>query len=207
MKLPCRLPRPAPTLSSKTRAGLKTRSAGLARSGEKRGSIAHLLYNLDAHLYAKPAEAKPWHERVVAILGYEAYVKEAEEQASALYRMLPRISTFVLQEQTEFTALYQLAAQYAIYLGYRLEEVQEQLKQERDLAADHETLVAARTAERTALVNELTAERTKTKAALAALTKRQEELFRITKQLGEAQDALVSLEEKLRILELSFVKP
>jgi hypothetical protein len=181
---------------------------GLLRDpGEKQTSVAHLLYNLDANLYAKPGDRKAWHERVVAIIGMINYVHEAEAQAAALERIAPRVRTLVGDEQLAFEEQYQELIEYALYLAFRLEDVQQQLKEQVELREQHDTLVKARTSERDNLVNELNDERTKTKAALDALQKRQEELFSITKKLGEAQDALVGLEEKLRELELSFVKP
>ena len=57
-----------------------------------------------------------------------------------------------------------------------------------------------------ALENKLAEVTKNTKAALTDLANKNGELFQITKQLGEAQDALLGLEIRLRDLELGKVQ-
>ncbi len=106
------------------------------------------------------------------------------------------------EEQRIFKADYQSYVLEVIKLARFLETRIEEVKAQTVLKNDHTAQLAVRVAERDAQKLRLDAVTATAKIALQNLDLKVDELFQITKQLGDAQDALVGLEAKLHQLEL-----
>jgi hypothetical protein len=143
-----------------------------------------------------------WHARVAAIVGLEAYAAAAEAQANNLNQIAQLLRSQIFDEQSNFEKEYQDIVQATIALaidwGVRVAQVNEI----RELRNRNNQQLMDRLAEQTKYENQLKVVTAAAKAATDKLALKVNELFQITKQLGEAQDALIGLEVQLREMEL-----
>jgi hypothetical protein len=143
-----------------------------------------------------------WHQRVAAIVGLQAYIGAAEAQATEFSLLAPMLRTRMIEEQnvffTEYQAIVEFSIDLAVQVGQRELEVaeQEQLKK-----AWEDELKKQLTAQKE-LEEKLAINTAKAKASLDSLNSKVDELFQVTRKLGEAQDALLGLELQIRDLEL-----
>ena len=144
-----------------------------------------------------------WHLRVAAIVGLENYVPTVEAQASELSKMVQRLQDDLVKEQGYFESEYQAVVLQALFLAGQVDIRQAEILEQKLLLDTHKNQVAIRTGERNALKTDLDNAAATAKTALEKLAVRVDELFAITKELGEAQDALLGLELRLRDLEFS----
>jgi hypothetical protein len=175
--------------------------------GEKARKIAHILYHIDAHRHAARDQAtvdarRAWHTRVAGIVGLQEYVRAAEAQASEFTEAAQRLLSVITEEQGAFEAQYQALVQRVQFAYTQWLTLDAAFKVQDTITKDNERLKAERETERDNLRTALTAAIADTKAALERLQKDQGQLFRIQKQLRDAQAALMSLEIELRRLEL-----
>jgi hypothetical protein len=180
-------------------------AAGADPAGEKARKIAHLLYHIDGWRYADPKLAdarKAWHTRVAAIVGLPAYIRAAEAQATEYAEAAQRLTALITDEQSAFEAAYQAQLQRILFLFSQWLALDAQLKAQNVITAENVRLMDERKTERDNLLKELAQARIDAQAALARLTKTQQDLFAIQKDLRDAQEALLVLEKELRKLEL-----
>ena len=200
--------------------------------GDKKDKIAHLLYHLDAHLGGTQAsrnawfsyfvtsdagdkgQALPpydvalsgkraeWHSRVVAIVGFETYITAVEAQAAELQKTADRLRGYLLDEQNKFERRYQTIVQETLAVARLLFVRQSEVKEQEALFQEAVKNLTIRMAEQNDLEIALASVTVTAKKSLEELETKVDELFQITKQLGEAQDALIGLESRLRDLEL-----
>ena len=179
-------------------------AAGGDPAGEKARKIAHLLYHIDGWRYAdaRAAEArKAWHTRVASIVGLPAYIRAAEAQATEYAEAGQRLTALITDEQSAFEAAYQAQLQRILFLFSQWLALDAQLKAQNVITAENVRLMDERKTERDNLLVELGKAREDAKTSLAKLTKTQQELFAIQKDLRDAQEALLVLEKELRKLE------
>lgn len=144
-----------------------------------------------------------WHKRVVAVVGLEGYVPVVEAQATEINQQVQEIKKRISEEQKHFGSEYQEVVLKAFKLASKSEELEGDVARQEAIKATGEKQLKARLAEKAKLEAELEDATAKTKTSLNLLGEKVEELFQITKQLGEAQDALVGLEIRLRELEIT----
>jgi hypothetical protein len=147
-------------------------------------------------------ERAEWHRRVAAIVGLEAYVKPIEEQASELAMMTVRLRPLVAEEQTYYEKQRQDYIFWLIELNSQIDRRLRINKEEEAIKAKWTVDSTSRENERIALQKDLAKEQADAKTALTDLEKKVQELFLVTRKLGEAQDALLGLELQLREIEL-----
>lgn len=147
-----------------------------------------------------------WHQRVVAVVGLEGYVPVVEAQASEIAQQVQEIKKRITEEQKHFESEYQKVVHDAFQLATNREIRQAEVKELERRKTEAENQLKDRLAEKAKLEAELANATAVTKKSLDLLAEKVEELFTITKQLGEAQDALVGLEIYLRDLELDPAK-
>jgi hypothetical protein len=178
---------------------------GLAVSDKAR-KIAHLLFHLDANRHfdanAK-AEREAWHTRVATIVGLKEYVSAAEAQATELAEGAQRLIAAITEEQGAFEDQYRSLVQRSESLYSDYMTLNNQLKQQQTITAENVRLLKERETERDNLKKELENARESSKEALARLKATQDNLFKIQKDLRDAQQALFNLEKELQKLELS----
>lgn len=173
--------------------------------GEKARRIAHVLYHIDAHRWYDPAVAedrKAWHTRVATVVGLTEYVRAAELQATEYTEAANRLLAVITEEQSKFESDYLAKQQRALFLYSQWATVDAQLKQQVAITDENKRLLAERTTERDKLKEALIKGQEDAKEALVKLTESQVKLFKIQKDLRNAQAALLSLEKELRKLEL-----
>lgn len=179
-------------------------SASADSAGEKARKIAHLLYHIDGWRYADPksaADRKAWHERVATIVGLPAYVYAAEAQATEYAEAAQRLVAVITEEQSTFEAEYQAQLQRVLFLYGQWLALDSQLKAQQAITAENVRLMNERKTERDNLRQELEQAKENAKQALAKLAQTQQDLFTILRQVRDAQEALLVLEEQLRTLE------
>lgn len=147
-------------------------------------------------------ERAEWHRRVAAIVGLEAYVKAIEAQASELAMITTRLRPIVAEEQGYFLKNREEYITWLIELNKQVDGRLRVEKEEKDLNDKWKTDLASRQGEEQALRNDLSKAQMEAKTALTDLEKKVQELFLVTRKLGEAQDALLGLELQLREIEL-----
>lgn len=182
-----------------------TNGSQVTPESEKARRIAHLLYHIDAHrAYDQNArEARSqWHTRVSMIVGLPEYVRAAEAQATEYVEANNRLMAVITEEQSSFEAEYQTRVQRAAFLNSQLASVEAQLKQQNAITQENDRLYKERVTERDNLKTELAKAIEDTKSALDKLKDSQSRLFKIQKDLRNAQEALLTLEKELRRLEL-----
>jgi hypothetical protein len=143
-----------------------------------------------------------WHQRVVAVVGLEAYVAAVEAQASQLNQIQQQLQSRIRDEQSQFEKQYQDEVDRCKTQAKNLDELLQALAKKNVEKAARTAELTNREAEKADLENKLAAATAAAKKALQDLEMKVDELFQITKQLGDAQDALVGLEIDLRNLEL-----
>lgn len=165
-------------------------------------------------LYKQRSE---WHQRVAAVVGLIAYVTAAEAQATELAAITVRLKPRVLEEQSYFEKERQDLIYWLVELNTVLEQRRAVDKRQNELKNEHQILLDQRIGEQKALDKDLrkaqgdparpsrdniSGKALDAKTALLDLDKKVDELFKVTKKLGEAQDALLGLELQLREIEL-----
>lgn len=145
---------------------------------------------------------KLWHQRVAAVVGLKDYVLVVEAQATRLNKIRWEIDARIKQEQGVFEKEYGDIVDYTVKMAIDLEIVLGEKKDKEKNREDAARQLAARLVELKDLEDKLVATTAQTKKVLQALDVKVDELFQITQVLGDAQDALVVLEAKLRALEL-----
>ncbi len=186
-------------------AALPTGRTGKDSTLGKTRKIAHLLYHIDAdrHLLADAAaDRKAWHERVAVVVGLPEYVRVAEAQASEYAEAGDRLISAITDEETTFRDQYQAAEQRARSLQSRYEALDSELKDQQAITAENVRLKNERETERDALKKDLLKAQEDAKTALDKLKNTQARHFTITKQLRDAQEAILQLEQELRKREL-----
>ena len=145
-----------------------------------------------------------WHQRVVAIVGLEEYIFAVQDQARELHEMGIRLKPFIEIEQTNFLKERQDLIYWTIELFSQLEDQKFQLKEHELIKQESMAQLEARVTEQKNLETELASLQNETKIALSSLEAKVSELFDVTKQLGDAQDALLGLEIQIRSSEKPF---
>jgi chromosome segregation ATPase len=140
---------------------------------------------------------------VAVVVGLESYVGAVESQATQFRSMAEQLRARIGDEQRPFLVEYQDIAQHAKMLAEQLEIAQADQKAKAQLLDDYKNQLRIRNAEKDALIKQLGSVTDATKKALANLDAKFDELFQISKQLGEAQDELIRLENKLHEVELA----
>jgi len=143
-----------------------------------------------------------WHQRVAAVVGLQMYAPVVEDQASKLNRIARDIATRISGEQTLFKTEYQNVVLEIQALSDRLDIRQEELKDQQDNLRKAKAKLETELSHLKEQEDFLAASTAKARTALTSLENKVDELFQITQTLGNAQDALVGLEIKLRELEL-----
>jgi hypothetical protein len=148
-------------------------------------------------------ERAEWHRRVAAVVGLETYVKSIEAQAGELANTTHKLHGIIAQDQSYFEKERE---EYIFYLTQLNARIENSLVRDRDAAALKDKWTVdrdARNGERDALRADLKDKQGKAKTTLVDLDKKVQELFLVTRKLGEAQDALLGLELQLREIELT----
>jgi hypothetical protein len=148
-----------------------------------------------------------WHKRVAAVVGLEAYVDAVEIQATNLNRMIPFLRSRIIEAQGSFEEEYQSVVLRTLYFARLLNVREAEVKEQTAIRDDKAIQLKVRLDEQKVLEDELAKVTEVAKKATDKLTVKADEVFRITKQLGEAQDALIGLEEQLRTMETGGPKP
>jgi hypothetical protein len=165
----------------------------------KRRMIAHLLYNLSAD--------PEWHRRVMALVGLERYVEEADGQALELRKMVARINSAALDEQNGFEAEFLRQRDRLLILSQMVERQQVALKNLQDLhARQQKDLIAPLRDRRGKLEKELEDQQNMTRKVLIDQDDLETKLFRIHAQIGELLTKNEKLERELRLMELGPVR-
>jgi hypothetical protein len=142
-----------------------------------------------------------WHKRVAAVVGLEAYVDAVEIQATNLNRMIPFLRSRIIEAQGSFEEEYQSVVLRTLYFARLLNVREAEVKEQTAIRDDKARQLKVRLDEQKVLEDELAKVTEVAKKATDKLAVKADEVFRITKQLGEAQDALIGLEEQLRTME------
>jgi hypothetical protein len=165
----------------------------------KRRMIAHLLYNLSPD----PA----WHQRVMAVVGLERSVEEADSQAQELDRMRVRVNGAALDERNNFAAEYLRQRDRILILSQMVERQRVALKNLEDLHERQKTgLIAPLKERKVKLEKELDDQHADTKKVLTRQDELESQLFRIHSQIGELLTKNEKLERELRLMELGPVR-
>jgi len=143
-----------------------------------------------------------WHNRVAAVVGLQAYGLIVDEQATQLQRIADDVATRMSAEQDLFTKEYQDVVRETIALAGILDVRQGEQKREEDKLVISKAQLDKELVEQKKQEDILAASTAKARVALTSLEAKVDELFQITQALGNAQDALVGLELKLRDLEI-----
>ncbi|MCE9532506.1 MAG: hypothetical protein K8T89_15505 [Planctomycetes bacterium] len=143
-----------------------------------------------------------WHKRVAAVVGLEAYSPVVEAQASEMIRLLGHLQARIVEEQSHFEKEYQDIVLQTLYLANQLDIRLKEVDRHAILRDEQKTQTKIRSDEQKELEAQLVAKTGVAKTATEQLEAKVDQLFQITKQLGEAQDALIGLEVKLRDLQV-----
>lgn len=165
---------------------------------EKRDAIAHLLFNLGQP--DDDAQAK-WQQRVVAVIGLQAYTDEVNRQASALREMTLRVQTAMAQDRSAFEVKHNQMVEALKVLAERIDDRKLDLQNQKAAVEDHKNLVTKRTAERDRLKQVLEDARVATKEALAKQAAEEKRLFDAQGDLADGQQLNEKLEREIRRLE------
>ncbi len=150
-------------------------------------------------VYKQRAE---WHQRVAAIVGLKAYVPAIEAQATELSQITARLKPIIHREQGYYENERQAIVFRLLELNDRLEDLRRIYGEQEALKKEQEQQLELRQTEEAKLRQDLAKAQSEAKIALQKLDKKADELFKVTKKLGEAQDALLGLELQLREIEL-----
>ena len=160
----------------------------------KRQAIAHLLYNLS------PESA--WHDRVRAVVGLIEYAREAESQAAALEEMTRQVELAMADEQTTFERAYASWVLRLRYLGDQIDQLQHDLKIQKDLAEAHRVLVKSREADVKDFTTRVATAQSNLRMALDKQRGIEKKLFETRKDLDDKVRENLELEKQIRDLEL-----
>jgi len=159
-----------------------------------------LTLNPPDEIFAK--NRTEWHKRVAAVVGLESYVPIIEEQASQLYDLRQRVNGRIKEEQTHFENEYQGVILQTLYLAAQLELRKPEVVRNERLRDEQKAITRERKVERDKFDSDLKDITSKAKIATEKLDLKVQELFEITQKLGDAQDALIGLEVRLREMQL-----
>lgn len=161
----------------------------------KRRDIAHLLYNLN------PTGDANQHARVLAVIGLEAYTREASAQAANLVQMGNRVQSGLDDEQAAFVRRYEALIPDLNLLSGRLKATEARLQEQKKLIAQHQGLLNVRKAEVAELNQQLDKATKEAAAEMVALAAIQKQLFDLQRELANVLDANGGLERKIRGVE------
>lgn len=176
-------------------------------AAEKARRIAHLLYHIDGWRHgvndqAVAADHKAWHQRVVAVVGMPEYIRAAETEATEYAEDTQRLLAAITEEQSTFEAEWQALVQRVQGLYAQWLALDDQLKAQNTITMENERLYNERMTERNDLKVALEKAVQDAKAALDRLQANQDRLYKIQKDLRNAQAAILAMEKELRRIEL-----
>ena len=145
---------------------------------------------------------KAWHERVATVVGLPEYIRAAEAEATEYAEASQRLLAVITEEQSAFEAEYQSQLQRVLFQFSQWLSLDNQLRAQEVTTKENVRLKDERLTERDKLVTELADWIEKAKVSLAKLQNTQKQLFRIQKDLRDAQAAILALEKELRRIEL-----
>ncbi len=171
--------------------------AGKDNYSGKRAAIAHLLVNLGRD----PQELGKWYSRVVAVVGFRAFARAANDQAKAFRDMAAQVqlatagdlNNFLMQHRAVMTVLHDLDERYRL----RSTELAQHQAQQQQL----DTLVKERQGERDQYEKDLAKARENLKEALARQNQEATMLATWQNQIKERQQANEALLRKIHDLE------
>lgn len=147
-------------------------------------------------------ERADWHKRVAAIIGLKAYVETIEARATEISKLAATMIPILKKDQLAYEQARQDLIFSIIEFNRTLDQRYLTLDEEEAIRVKWKADFDAREAEAIALRKEHDKARADAKTSLTALEKKVDELYAVTKKLGEAQDALIGLELQLRNIEI-----
>ncbi len=145
---------------------------------ERRQAIAHLLFNLSGN----PDDQR----RALAVVGIQAYVHEADSQATALRNMAPQIQHAMETDRTTFEIEHKDLIEQIVSLADRVRHLDAILQRQTLLAQEHTTLVAARKADVQSVRAEIDAAKKATDTALKGQSTLEDALFKARQAIAAA---------------------
>jgi hypothetical protein len=174
---------------------LKPALAGPAERdpGDQQRAIAHLLFNLAGDDAAR--------QRAAVVVGLRAFATEADQQAAAIQRMAEQLRDIMAADRARFEADYNHVIADLHVLATDLEARQRALAKQRALVEQHRILLNTRAADLKLLKDQLETARQNMKGSLDEVAREQQRLFRADRQVGQALEQNLHLEEQIRMIE------
>jgi hypothetical protein len=160
------------------------------RNGWKQ-AIAHVLYCT--------CQNQQEEQRVLIVVGLEAYVHAADKQAARLAEMAPQLRLTIANDRTSWELKHKTLIQEISALAERVRTLDEMLTKQQELRDQHhQALVAARKADVAELTKLIESTRTRLAEELAKQTSLEAELVNNQKAVAAADAGNQQLEREIR---------
>ena len=152
-----------------------------------RAAIAHVLFNT--------GEEYRW---TLAVVGGNAYAREADSQADALAHMVEPLNKILSRDRADFVLSHRALIGQILALRDRLRTVTDTLAKQREVLERNQSLVRVRTAERDALLQQIKDAQQATQEALAQQTKLEQDLWNAQRTIATTEANNLQLERRIR---------
>lgn len=162
---------------------------------QRKKAIAQVLFALSGQ---EPGD----QQRLLAVIGAQAYAQAAEQQALNLQEMTLQVQHQIANDQHAFEVHHKELVQRLLNVAERVADLKATLQYHKALTEKHQVLVNSRQADVKDLQTRLATANGELEKALAEQAKLEKDLFETERLLGQTKEKNLEMERQIRSREL-----